>query len=115
MQFKRTNQFLRATYGNFRIELFSSESFKNTIIINIEVFDENGIFQNSLEKKAEFSTLDAAFMIAHGTTEDLLMILHRCQQLALGAIHTRSSIGHKSDATLTGLKETLSLPWGIGI
>ena len=116
VQFSRIKQFLRARTGNFQIELFSSPSSRNTVAITIEIFGADGIFQGALERDMEFSMLDAAFMIAHGTTEDLLLILLRCQQLAQSALCSAAD-GCPPDwsSRQEELKSMLSQPWSLAI
>ncbi|KUM03687.1 hypothetical protein KIF53_17630 [Chromobacterium subtsugae] len=115
VQFSRVRQFLRARAGNFQIELFSSPSSRNTIAISIEAFSADGVFQDALEREMQFSMLDAAFMIAHGTSEDLMMILGCCQQLARSALCAAGDCPGGWPDRQEELKSVLSLPWSLAV
>ncbi|AUH51444.1 hypothetical protein CXB49_11755 [Chromobacterium sp. ATCC 53434] len=108
LAFELARPFLRSTTARAVVELSSPACARTVVNLTLERFDTRGVFLSAIEHHIAFDALDAAFMIDHGSHEDLRILLQQCRRQLRRALREVPAADCPDQAELGRI---LSLPW----
>ncbi|WP_434627512.1 hypothetical protein [Chromobacterium sp. CV08] len=112
LAFELARPFLRSTSARVVVELLAPANARGTVNLTMERFDARGVFLSATECRIAFDGLDAAFMIDHGSNEDLHILLQQCRRQLRRALRDDAAADCPDRAELGRI---LSLPWTLAV